>query len=239
MAAGAELNHWCFCQLMQIQCVGSAWVLASSPPTAECVFLSLSDSCACLRMEEGLTCVFLTLWPIPCFLRLFVCATRRFGSLSQAGVAHKQRAWHCGPHEALSAVRSLCCRFINTMQRTGINGDYYSGIERGSFGAWIINIFMRPFHSLCGVLCLLWPLAPSSSSRNRTRLRISDLHYVGCFGQRPVRRTQAIMYYSCGTIKILHLKGFWSDTCGVASVLPEKTTTTHKVHRSVTFLVKS
>lgn len=34
-----------------------------------------------------------------------------------------------GPHEAISGVGSLCCQFINTMQRTGINGNNYYGSE--------------------------------------------------------------------------------------------------------------
>lgn len=153
MAAGAELNHWCFCQLMQIQCVGSAWVLASSPPTAECVFLSLSDSCACLRMEEGLTCVFLTLWPIPCFLRLFVCATRRFGSLSQAGVAHTVTLWPTRGLERRSfsllsvyqhnaAHRDKWRRLL--WYRTGVfrGLDYQHFYEAFSFPLWCIVLVM-------------------------------------------------------------------------------------------------
>lgn len=139
-----------------------------------------------------------TLQPV-LYVCAFVCATLHFGSLSQAGVAHKL-AWHCGPHGALSAIRSLCCRFIDTMQRGGINGDNYSSIEWGLLGALDYQHFYEAFSFPLWRIVLLWPLAPSSSSHHTVENQW--LHYVGCFGQRPVRRSRAIMYYSCGTIKI-------------------------------------
>lgn len=159
---------------MQIQCTGCAWALASSPPTAEWVYLyhvSVFGICMPANDKGPLLFRLNTLRPI-LYVCAFVCATPHFGSLSQAGVAHKL-AWHCGPHGALSAIRSLCCRFINTMQRGGINGDNYSSIEWGLLGALDYQHFYEAFSFPLWRIVLLWPLAPSGSSHH-TRLRISD-----------------------------------------------------------------
>lgn len=74
-----------------------------------------------------------------------------FESLSQLrDIQARLTLW---PMETLSSIHSFCCWFINPMQHSRINGDNYSSIKWGSYGAWIINICMSPFHFLCGALC--------------------------------------------------------------------------------------
>lgn len=206
MAAGAELNHWCFCQLMQIQCVGSAWVLASSPPTAECVFLSLSDSFFFLFLMflffrmcmpengKGPRLFLFNTVTNPVFASVCVCHTAFWMfKPSRSGTQARLTLW---PTRGLKR-RSFS--LLSVYQHNAAHGDKWRQLlwyRMGSSGAWIINIFYEVFSFPLWCIVLLWPLAPSSSS-HRTRLRIGD-----CIMSVALVRTQAIMYYSCGTIKI-------------------------------------
>lgn len=105
--------------------------------------------------------------------RTCVCLYKlHFWSLSQGGATHKH-VWHCGPHEASSATRCLCCRFINTMQRRGDEWQQLHQNRTGVFRDLDYQHFYEAFSFPLWSIVLLWPLAPSSSSHH-TPLRISD-----------------------------------------------------------------
>jgi len=89
----------------------------------------------------------LTLQSVPylCVLSVILGAIGRMHSTSIAYTVARMRPW--------SSIYSLCCRFIDTMQRTGINDDNYPSSEWGLLGPGLSKHFMRPFHSLCGVFC--------------------------------------------------------------------------------------
>lgn len=140
-------------------------MLASSPPTGSCVFLPLSP----IHYPPLLFFLSLSL-SFSCFVFKDVNAweCKRPSLLSFNGVAGvcvclhvlrcisggtRNRARHCSPHEALSGVRPLC---LSVYQHNAARWDKWRQVLQyrvGSFGAWIINIFMRAFHSLCGALC--------------------------------------------------------------------------------------
>lgn len=176
MAAGAELNHWCFCQLMQIQCVGSARVLASSPPTAECVFLSLwllffSSSLShvsffffrmCMPENGKGPHVFLfNTVTNPVFASVCVCHTAFWKfKPSRSGTQARLTLWPTW------GLKRRSFSLLSVYQHNAAHRDKWRQLlwyRMGSFGAWIINIFMRPFHSLCGALCCYGHWQPAAA----------------------------------------------------------------------------
>lgn len=189
---------------MQIQCTGSAWALVSSPPTAECVLLSLS--CLCLQdvhvcdRQRGHSCFFLTRCDqsTTC-VRLCVRHTAFWKfKPSRSGTQARLTLWPtCGLER-----ESLPLLWV--YQHNAAQGDKWRQLLKyrmRSFGGPGLSTFLWglfiPFVAYCAVMATGTQQQLSSHT-----VENQWLHYVGCFGQRPVRRSQAIMYYSCGTIKI-------------------------------------
>ena len=82
---------------------------------------------------------------------MFFCAVQHFGCPSQQrDMRARLTLW---PTWGLER-RSLS--LLSVYQHNAAHWDKWRQLlqyRMGSFGAWIINIFMRPFHSLCGALC--------------------------------------------------------------------------------------
>lgn len=127
--------------------------VSHSLPTNPFFFFSLSHISffrVCLPENAKRPHLLLTLWPVLC-LCMFVCAVLLFGSPSQLrdiqACLTLWPAWGLKRHSF---------SLLSVYQHNAAHWDKWRQplqYRMGSFGAWIINIFMRPFHSLCGVLC--------------------------------------------------------------------------------------
>ncbi len=158
LPAHANSVHWicmsvCFTRANWSPCL-SLSVSHSLPTTPP----SLSFSCFFLRHVHAWECKWALLVSFntmtsPVFVSVCVCWAA-FWEFKPTRVTHKC-AWHHGPHEAVSGIRSLCCRFINTMQRAGINCSNYSSIEWGLLGpglsTFLWGLFI-PFVLYCAVM---------------------------------------------------------------------------------------
>lgn len=91
----------------------------------------------------------LTRWPV-LYLCMFVCAVLHFGSPSQ-----RRDIQACRTLWPTWGLKRHSFSLLSVYQHNAAHWDKWRRplqYRMGSFGAWIINIFMRPFHSLCGVL---------------------------------------------------------------------------------------
>lgn len=156
----------CICMCVWPGLVPTNWSLSFSPSLIyhpALLFVSLSHVISFFlyffpRMckHENAKGPHLFLWPVLC-LWTFVCAVMHFGSSSQPrDIQACLTLW--ARMRPGAAFRSLCCRFINTMQRAGINGDNYSTIEWGLLGPglstflWGLFISFFPFVVYCAVV---------------------------------------------------------------------------------------